>query len=735
MSVLTPLPATRAQRPKGAARVWPGAPVPLGAHWDGAGVNFSLLSEHATAVEVCLFARPDDPFDAERIALPERSGHVWHGYVPDLEPGQVYGYRVYGPYRPEFGLRFNPAKLLIDPYTRAVHGRLDYSGPIYGYDHGAGQRGDDSRRGPRDDAPSVPRSVVVDPAFDWGDDAPPSVSWGDTVIYETHVKGFSRLFPEVLPELRGTYLGLAHPASIDYLRNLGVTAVELLPIHHRLDEASLVRLGLTNYWGYNSIAFFAPDARFAIGGSLGQQVTEFKEMVKALHAAGIEVILDVVYNHTAEGNHLGPTLSFRGIDNPVYYRLLQDNPRLYVDVTGTGNTVNVRNANTLRMVMDSLRYWVQEMHVDGFRFDLAPALAREAFDVDREGSFFDAVHQDPILAGVKLIAEPWDIGENGYHVGKFPTGWSEWNGKYRDGVRHFWRGDDGWVADMGYRLTGSSDLYRADGRQPFASINFVTAHDGFTLRDLVSYDHKHNWANGEDNRDGTDDNISCNYGHEGPTSDPEILALRSRQQRNVLATLFFSQGTPMLLGGDEIGRTQRGNNNAYSQDNDLSWYHWSLPERDDALHEFVRHLIRIRAEQPVLRRRRFLHGSRLRAIGAKDIAWLRPGGSEMTAADWHDANLHALGLVLHGNAIEEPGRHGEAVVGDTLAVLLNAGLTEVEFDLSGHADHTLASWETLVDTMHPPDNGGQLRPATDSVRVPERTLLLLREIAPATTPG
>jgi isoamylase len=439
------------------------------------------------------------------------------------------------------------------------------------------------------------------------------------------------------------------------------------------------------------------------------------------------VILDVVYNHTAEGNHLGPTLSFRGIDNPVYYRLVQDNPRLYVDVTGTGNTLNVPNPNTLRMVMDSLRYWVQEMHVDGFRFDLAPALAREEVDVDREGSFFDAIHQDPILAEVKLIAEPWDIGENGYYVGRFPTGWSEWNGKYRDGSRHFWRGDEGWVADMGYRLTGSSDLYKADGRQPYASINFVTAHDGFTLRDLVSYDHKYNWANGEDNRDGSDDNISSNYGHEGPTTDSEILAIRVRQQRNFLATLFLSQGTPMLLGGDEIGRTQRGNNNAYCQDNEISWYDWSLRAQDVDLHAFVRRLIRIRAQQPVLRRRHFLHGSRLRAIGAQDITWLRPGG-EMTAADWHDRSLHALGLVLYGNAIEELGPHGEPIVGDTLAILLNAGRTAVEFDLTNHAEHAPANWETLIDTLHPPDNSGLVYGDRVQVTVPDRTLLLLREI-------
>ncbi|MDQ3225618.1 MAG: glycogen debranching protein GlgX [Chloroflexota bacterium] len=725
MSVFTPEPASPSAN---RAQVWPGAHVPLGAHWDGAGVNVALLSEHATAVELCLFAHPDDPSDTERIALPERTGHIWHGYVPGLAPGQVYGYRVYGPYRPEIGLRFSPAKLLIDPYARAVHGRLDYSGPIYGYDHGASPPGDDSRPSPHDDAPFVPRSVVVDPTFDWGDDRSPAIPWGETVIYETHVKGFSRLLPEVAPELRGAYLGLAHPASLEYLRTLGVTAVELVPVHHWLDERSLVALGLTNYWGYNSIAFFAPEARYAVAGSLGQQVTEFKEMVKALHTAGIEVILDVVYNHTAEFNHLGPTLSLRGIDNPVYYRLAPDDPRLYVDVTGTGNTVNVRNANTLRLVMDSLRYWVQEMHVDGFRFDLAPALAREVFDVDREGSFFDAIHQDPVLAGVKLIAEPWDVGANGYHIGRFPTGWSEWNGKYRDSVRHFWRGDNGWVADMGYRLTGSSDLYKADGRQPFASINFVTAHDGFTLTDLVSYDHKHNLANGDDNRDGTDDNFSANYGHEGPTDDPRIVALRARQRRNMLATLFLSQGTPMLLGGDEIGRTQRGNNNAYCQDTDLSWYDWALDDDDEAMLAYTRLLIRLRAEQPVLCRRRFLHGSRLRAIGARDIVWLRPGGGEMTAADWHDTNLHALGCVLHGNAIEDLGPHGEPICGDTLAILLNAGREAVAFDLTGHADHAPASWQTLIDTMHPPDNGGAVCGPLAPVVVPDRTVLLLREL-------
>jgi glycogen operon protein len=711
-----------------AAGIWPGAPRPLGAHWDGVGVNFALFSEHAAAVELCLFARPDDPYEAERIPLPECTGHVWHGYVPGLGPGQAYGYRVYGPYRPDAGLRFNPAKLLLDPYARAIHGRLDFTGAIFGYERTAAAPGDDHRRSARDDAPAVPRSIVVSPAFDWGDDAPPGIPWNETVIYETHVKGFSACLPEVPPALRGSYLGLAHPAAIAYLQELGITAVELLPVHHWIDEVAVVARGLTNYWGYNSIGFFAPSARYTVGGTLGEQVTEFRQMVKALHAAGIELLLDVVYNHTGEGNHLGPTVAFRGIDNPVYYRLVPEQPRLYVDVTGTGNSFNVRNPTTLRLVMDSLRYWVEEMHVDGFRFDLAPALAREAFAVDREGSFFDAIHQDPVLSNVKLIAEPWDVGQGGYQVGLFPNGWVEWNDKFRDGVRHFWRGDSGWIADMGYRLTASSDLFNADGRKPQASVNFVTAHDGFTLTDLVSYNQKHNWENGEENRDGTTHNISCNYGIEGPTDDPRILETRARQRRNFLATLFLSQGTPMLLGGDEIGRTQLGNNNAYCQDNPLSWYDWAIDDDDEALLAFTKRLIRIRREQPVLRRRRFLSGSRLAAIGAKDVAWLRPGGGEMMPADWQDRGLHALGLVLHGNAIEELGPRGEIVTGDTLAILLNAGRHPVEFDLARHADHPPARWETLIDTAFPPDNGGAVYERTSPVKVPERALLLLREL-------
>ncbi|MFN8593802.1 MAG: glycogen debranching protein GlgX [Thermomicrobiales bacterium] len=729
MSVLVP---EKQPQPEGVGlpTIRPGRAFPLGAQWDGAGVNFALFSEHATAVELCLFERPGDPYERDRLSLPERTGHIWHGYVPGLRPGQTYGFRVYGPYRPELGLRFNPAKLLLDPYARAIHGRLDYSGPVYAHEHGLERGDDEAPRCTRDDAPFVPRGVIVDPTFDWEGDAAPQTSWGQTIIYETHVKGLTRLFPHVRPEWRGTYLGLTDPNVIDHLQTIGVTAVELLPVHAWIDEPSVVSRGLTNYWGYNSVAYFAPDARYAVSGSLGQQVIEFKEMVKALHAAEIEVILDVVYNHTGEGDHLGPIVSLRGIDNPVYYRLDPSQPRTYVDVTGTGNSVNVQRPDTLRLVMDSLRYWVQEMHVDGFRFDLAPALAREVFEVDRDGSFFDAVHQDPILSRVKLIAEPWDVGADGYHVGGFPIRWSEWNGKYRDGVRHFWRGDDGWIADMGYRLTGSSDLYKDDGRQPYASINFVTAHDGFTLNDLVSYDQKHNSANGEDNTDGSNDNISANYGVEGPTESPEIRAVRYRQRRNFLATLFFSQGTPMLLGGDEIGRTQRGNNNAYCQDNDLSWYEWSLDNDDHELLAFVALLARIRHEQPVLRRSNFLLGSRLREIGAKDVNWLRPDGREMIAADWFDPGLHALGLVLHGDAIVELDEWGRPVTGETLAILMNAGLQSVQFDLSHHADHAPRGWQTLVDTAFPPDNDGRLYGSSALVSVLDRSLLLLREIDP-----
>ena len=706
---------------------WPGAATPLGAHWDGNGVNFALASANATGVELCLFERPDDPFEAERIMLPECTNQIWHGYLAGLGPGQAYGFRVYGPYRPESGHRFNPAKLLLDPYARAIHGKIDFRGPIKGYDLQGGSEGNDLRRSTRDDAPSVPRSVIIDPAFEWQGDQRPRTSWSDTLIYEINVKGYSQQLTSVPPELRGRYLGLAHPESIAHLKSLGVTAVELLPVHHWLDEQSVVDRGLTNYWGYNSIGFFAPSSRYSAGGSLGQQVTEFKEMVRALHAAGIEVILDVVYNHTAEGNQFGPTVCFRGIDNRTYYRLDRNNSRLYVDVTGTGNTLNLSHPTVLRLVMDSLRYWVTEMHVDGFRFDLTTALAREESDFDQRGSFLDAVAQDPVLCDVKLIAEPWDVGGGGYQLGQFPPGWSEWNDKFRDTAREFWRGSDGYVAEMGYRLSGSSDQFQGSGRGPSASINYVTAHDGFTLTDLVSYDRKHNLANGEGNRDGTDNNRSWNCGVEGLTNDADILDLRDRQRRNFLATMMFSQGVPMLLGGDEIGRRQRGNNNAYCQDNEISWYDWDLATWQQDLLAFTQHLARVRREQPVLRRRRFLQGSRLRAIGARDIIWLRADGGEMLHADWHDPRLHALGLILHGAAVGEAGPHGEPVVGETLALLLNADIYDVTFHLCGHVEHACTQWVTLVDTSAPPDNEGYVWAAGQEVEVPGRSLLLLAE--------
>src|SRR5579884_329172 len=686
------------QRTGGRPRLWPGTPYPLGATWDGQGTNFALFSENAKGVELCLFAEARDANET-CIPLPERTAHVWHGYLPGVAPGQIYGYRVDGPYEPEHGHRFNPHKLLLDPYAKAVTGRVDWSAPVYGYR--LGDPDEDLSPDESDDAAAVPKAVVVDPAFDWGGDRRPRVPWHDSVIYEVHVKGFTEQHPEIPSELRGTYAGLAHPVALDYLRRLGITAVELLPVHSFLDEPFLIEKGLHNYWGYNTIGYFAPEARYSSSGDKGGQVREFKEMVKALHAAGIEVILDVVYNHTAEGNHLGPTLAYRGIDNTVYYRLVQDDPRYYLDFTGTGNTINVRHPQVLQLIMDSLRYWIEEMHVDGFRFDLASALARELYDVDRLSAFFDTIHQDPVISRVKLIAEPWDVGEGGYQVGNFPVLWTEWNGKYRDAVRAFWRGDERPVAEMGYRLTGSSDLYQGDGRRPYASINFVTAHDGFTLEDLVSYAKKHNRANGENNFDGSDDNLSANYGVEGPTDNPQILAVRDRQKRNMLATLFLSQGVPMLCGGDEIGRTQQGNNNAYCQDNPLSWYDWDLTQRDRDLLAFVQRLIRLRAEQPVLRRRTFFQGRMIRGSDVKDLTWLTPAGEEMTDAEWDDEQVGALALRLAGDAIDEQDARGNRIVGDTLLILLNARPETVTFRLPRIAARSTAGWQIALDTAAP----------------------------------
>jgi isoamylase len=677
--------------------VWPGRPYPLGATWDGQGVNFALYSEQATRVELCLFDQGMGVHESEVIRLPEVTSLVWHGYLPGVRPGQLYGYRVYGAYDPASGQRFNPAKVLLDPYARAVANEVDWTAPVFGYK--AGNPGDDLTVDDGDSAPGAPKGVVVDRFFDWNGDRHPRIPWHESVIYEVHVKGFTQQHPGVPPELRGTYAGLAHPAAVKHLKSLGITAVELLPVHEYIDDKFLLDKGLTNYWGYNTLGYFAPEGRYSSAGRHGEQVAEFKAMVRELHRAGIEVILDVVYNHTAEGNHLGPTLSFRGIDNTSYYRLVPDNPRFYMDYTGTGNTLNARNPWVLQLIMDSLRYWVQEMHVDGFRFDLAAALARELHDVDRLSAFFDTIHQDPVISQVKLIAEPWDVGEGGYQVGNFPVLWTEWNGKYRDTVRRFWKGDEWVAAEMGYRLTGSSDLYQSDGRRPYASINFVTAHDGFTLNDLVSYNEKHNEANGEHNQDGSNDNLSWNCGVEGPTDDPKVIELRERQKRNFLATLLLSQGVPMICGGDELGRTQQGNNNAYCQDNPISWFDWNLDQRRQALLDFTRRLIRLRREHPVLRRRKFFQGRRIRGSEIQDITWFRPDGNEMTDEDWGSATLQTIGMRLGGDAINEMDERGERVVDDTLLVLLNAHQEPVPFTLP--ALGAGITWNVLVDTSRP----------------------------------
>jgi len=670
-------------------QVWPGLPEPLGATWDGEGTNFALFSEAAEAVELCLF---DEGGREERLPFAEVTAHVWHGYVPGVAPGQHYGYRVHGPYDPGWGLRFNPAKLLVDPYARAIDRVADWDDAIYGYTRGAA----DDVADPRDSAAHVPWSVVVDASFPWGDDRQPRTPWHETVIYETHVRGFTARHPDVPDALRGTYAGLAHPAAIGHLTGLGVTAVELLPVHHFFSEPIVVERGLRNYWGYNSLGYFAPHARYSSSGRRGEQVREFKALVRTLHAAGIEVILDVVYNHTAEGDHRGPTLSLRGIDNAAYYRLDESDRSRYVDYTGTGNTLNARHPEVLRLIMDSLRYWVTEMHVDGFRFDLASALARGFHEVDRLSSFFDLIHQDPVVSRVKLIAEPWDVGEGGYQVGNFPVLWTEWNGKFRDAVRDFWRGHEPSLAEMGYRLTGSSDLYQDDGRRPYASINFVTAHDGFTLHDLVSYEHKRNQANGEANADGTDDNRSWNCGVEGDTDDPAVLQLRDRQKRNFLATLLLAQGVPMLLAGDELGRTQLGNNNAYCQDNEISWCDWALDARADALLAFTQRLIELRRAHPVFRRRRFFQGRPIHGSFLADVGWLAPDGHEMTEQEWVSGHVRCLGVFLNGDAIGEPGPRGEQVTDDSFLLLLNGAAERVGFVLPD--DRWAPAYDLELDT-------------------------------------
>ena len=673
-----------------------GYPYPLGATWMDNGVNFAIFSEHATGVELCLFDNLEATEENIRIPVSEHTDQVWHVFLPDVRPSQLYGYRVSGPYDPERGLRFNSSKLLLDPYAKAIAGEVSWADEMFGYV--VGDKKQDLAQDFRDDAWGVPKSVVIDTAFDWQSDRRPGIPLPDSVIYEVHVKGFSKLWNEVPEELRGTYAGLGTASAIDYFKKLGVTSVELLPVHAHIDDKSLIDRGLTNYWGYNTIGFFAPHAQYSSSGQMGEQVVEFKSMVRSLHLAGIEVILDVVYNHTAEGNHLGPTLCFRGIDNSSYYRLLADNPRFYLDYTGTGNTLDTLHPRTLQMMMDSLRYWASEMHVDGFRFDLAPALARDGTGVNKFHAFFKVIRQDPILSQVKLIAEPWDVGDGGYQVGNFPAPFSEWNGKYRDTVRSFWKGDEGRIGEMGYRLTGSPDLYRHNGRRPYASINFVTAHDGFTLNDLVRYNEKHNEANGDGNKDGDSNNLSWNCGVEGPTDEPQINALRERQRRNFLTTLFLSQGVPMLTGGDERGRTQNGNNNAYCQDNEISWFDWTRDEKQNQFLEFTRRLIQFRKDHPVFRRPKFLKGRRIPGSEIRDVMWFNPGGNLMSEEEWASPFVRCLGMLLSGDTSDVVTFEGEPVRDDTFLLLINAHYEPIPFVLPGQEN---LEWQLILDTTDP----------------------------------
>jgi isoamylase len=698
--------------PDQAIENWPGRPYPLGAAYDGAGTNFSLFSEVADSVDLCLL-REDG--GEERLRLEEIDAFVWHAYLPTVGPGQRYGYRVHGPYAPEHGQRCNPAKLLLDPYAKAIEGQVEWNQACFPYNFG-----DENSRNDDDSAPFVPRSVVPNPYFDWGNDRPPDIELNESVIYEVHVKGFTARHPEIPEVQRGTYSGLAHPAAIEYLTGLGVTAVELLPVHQFVHDAHLIERGLRNYWGYNSIGFLAPHNEYAATGQRGEQVAEFKAMVRALHEAGIEVILDVVYNHTAEGNHLGPVLSMKGIDNAAYYRLVAEDPRFYYDTTGTGNSLNVRHPHTLQLIMDSLRYWVTEMHVDGFRFDLAASLARQFHEVDRLSAFFDLIQQDPVVSQVKLIAEPWDIGEGGYQVGNFPALWSEWNGRYRDTVRDFWRGEPATLGEFASRLTGSSDLYQADTRHPGASVNFVTAHDGFTQRDLVSYNEKHNEANGEDGADGESHNRSWNCGAEGDTDDKAVLALRHRQQRNFLATLLLSQGVTMLLGGDEFGRTQRGNNNAYCQDNEISWYDWD--DVDGDLLDYTRRLIALRREHPVLRRRRWFQGRSIR--GSVDLGWYKPDGTEMGDDDWDAGSAQSVGLFLNGDAITDRDRRGQRVTDDSFLLLFNAHGDPIDWTLPKQWGQW---WELVAETADPGREGEALE-NSETLQVAGRSVVVLQRL-------
>lgn len=699
-------------------QIWPGSRAPLGATFDGSGTNFALYSAVATKVELCLFDREGNE---NRIELTEVDNDVWHCYLPGIAPGHQYGYRVYGPYDPANGHRCDPSKLLLDPYAKAISGTVKNDPSLFSYDFT-----DPTQRNEEDSADSTMRSVVVSPFFDWGRDRPPAHPYNETIIYEAHVKGFTKLHPDIPKELQGTYLGLAHPAAIKHLTDLGVTAIELMPVHQFVNDTSLQDKGLSNYWGYNTIGFFAPHNGYATYGQNGHQVNEFKTMVKNLHEAGIEVILDVVYNHTAEGNHMGPTLSFRGIDNASYYRLVDGDQAHYFDTTGTGNSLLMRSHAVLQLIMDSLRYWVTEMHVDGFRFDLASTLARQFHEVDKLSTFFELIAQDPVLSGVKLIAEPWDVGDGGYNVGEFPALWSEWNGKYRDTMRDFWRGEPSTLGEFAARISGSADLYQHSGRAPMASINFITAHDGFTLNDLVSYNNKHNEANGEGNADGESNNRSWNCGEEGPSEDPEVLSLRSRQIKNFLTTMFFSQGVPMICHGDEMGRTQAGNNNVYCQDNELSWVNWNLNATQQDLLHFTRRVIKLRKDHPVLRRRRFFYGDAAHGGESKlqEIGWLRPSGEHMRDEDWTAWYARSLMVYVNGHAISEPNLRGEKIVDNSFLLLVNASEEDIEFTIPTEPTGSSKAWKVVIDTQPTKGLPRKLKPKA-KVEVESHSLCLL----------
>jgi isoamylase len=700
-------------------KIRPGSPYPLGATWRGDGVNFAIFSENATSVDLCLFDSPLGTTESEKIRLFEKSHQIWHAFIPGLGPGQLYGYRIDGPYDPSNGFRFNVNKLLIDPYTKAIASKVDWNDTLFGYDL---QTQNDLSFSETDSAPFTPKSVVIDPRFDWENDKSPKIPYHNSIIYEAHVKSFTNLHPGIPDEIRGTYQAISHPVSISYLKKLGITALELMPVHHYIADRHLVEKGLTNYWGYNSIGFFAPETRYSRPKRPGDQVNEFKSMVKELHKNGIEVILDVVYNHTAEGNHLGPTLSFRGIDNENYYRLTEDK-RYYNDYTGTGNTLYARLPNVLRLIMDSLRYWILEMHVDGFRFDLASTLARELHSVERLSSFFDIIYQDPVISQVNLIAEPWDIGEGGYQVGKFPPGWAEWNGKYRDCIRDYWRGADSMLAEFAERFTGSSDLYKDDDRKPTASINFVTAHDGFTLNDLVSYNEKHNDANGEGNQDGESNNKSWNCGTEGPTNDPAIIALRKQQQRNFIASIFLSQGVPMLNSGDEIGKTQGGNNNAYCQDNEISWLDWK--NADEELLEFTKFMIDLRKKHPIFCRRRWFKGKPVRGSEINDIAWFLPEGTQMTEEHWTNDFAKSLGVFLNGNGLGTFAENGDLITDSSFYVIFNAFHDKLSYCLPEKKYGKV--WRKILDTSKPTFDSTEYAPKSE-VEVEGRCVVLLQRM-------